>query len=110
MKNYDVSLSGVIINCTQSDSKKLLFEVAVLKVIKNNLVSSKWNFKIPPIVKFEVYYGNLTSEQIVYMTQKGTFAVFGITLGDEILVEEGAYVTSHHVQELGEFLTGLNVR
>ena len=107
MKNYDVSLKAVVTGCTKKDNDKLLFEVAVLSVTLDNKRDRRWNFRIPPIVRLEVYCGNLTADQYDYMSQKGTVAVFGITLGDEILVEEVAYVTPHQAKEIGAFMDAL---
>ena len=106
--NCDVSLKGVITNCTQPDNKKLSLEVAVINVNMHNRMGAKWFFRLPPIVKLDVYCGNLTPEQIAHMTQKGTVATFNITLGEEILVEEAAYVTPHSPHEIGEFIKELN--
>lgn len=108
MKNYDLSLKGVVTNCSQPDNKKLSFEVAVLDVTRDDRQGAKWNFRIPPIVRLEVYCGNLTPEQIAHITRKGTVAVFHITLGEEILVEETAYVTPHPSREIGEFIEALD--
>jgi hypothetical protein len=106
--NCDVSLKGVITNCTQPDNKKLSFEVAVMNVNMHNRRGAKWSFRLPPIVKLDVYCGNLTPAQIAHLTQKGTVALFYITLGDEILVEEAAYVAPHPAREIGEFIDDLN--
>lgn len=108
MNNCDVSLKGVITNCTQPDNKKLSFEVAVLNVALERQNGAKWSFRIPPIVKLEVYCGNLTPAQIAHMTQKGTVAVFHIIVGEEILVEEVAYVTLHPCEKIEDFIEDLN--
>ncbi len=105
--NCDVSLKGVITNCTQSDSKKLSFEVAVLKVDMKNRKGAKWFFHLPPIVRLDVYCGNLTPAQIAHLTQKGTVAVFHITTGKEILVEETVYVTPHPAYDIREFIDSI---
>ena len=44
MNDYDVSLKGVITNCTQPDNKKLSFEVAVLNVAFEKQSGAKWSF------------------------------------------------------------------
>ena len=107
MNNYDISLKGVITNCTQPDKQKMSFEVAVLKVEMMNRRGAKQIFSLPPIVRLEVYCGNLTPTQIAHMTQKGTAAVFHITLGDEILVEETVYVTPHPAYDIREFVDSI---
>lgn len=104
MKNYDVSMKAMVIACTQKDNEKLLLEVAVLNVTMDNDSDSQCNFGVPPIVNMEVYCGNLTAKQYIIMLQKGTVAVFGISLGEEILVEEVACVIPHPAKEIGAFL------
>ena len=107
MNNFDVSLKGVITNCSQPDMRKLSFEVAVLNADMKNRKGAKWFFPLPPIVRLEVYCGNLTPAQIAHLTQKGTVAVFHVTIGEEILVEEAAYVTPHPAYDIREFIDSL---
>lgn len=109
MKNYDVSLRGIVVDSAANYGNVMFVKIAVLSATMHNQKGRKWNFSTrPSVVNVKIYPGNLTPELLNNLSQIGTETLLRITLGDEILVEEAAYANPHPIRGLDEFIGALN--
>ena len=109
MKNYDVSLRGIVVDSAANYGNVMFVKIAVLSATMHNKKGKEWNFSNrPSVVNVKIYPGNLTPEQVCNLSQIGTETLLRITLGEEILVEEAAYAHPHPVRGMDEFIKALN--
>lgn len=103
MRNYDVSLKGIVIGHSQSEDGKFVFEVVVMSAIQHNRVAKR-TFEHPSIVKIGVYPGNITTTQVEILKQKAAVATFNMTIVPELLVEDVVCGNPLSERELAEFI------
>lgn len=102
--NSDFSLRGIVVGSTTGDDKKMCLKVVVLAVTLRNQRGTEWSYPHPSVVNIKVYPGNLTPDQVKHLSEVGTEALFMVSRGSELLVEDIAYATPHPVREFDEFV------
>lgn len=103
MKNFDLSLRGIVIGRSSTEDGKLVYKVLVTSAIQHNRAANR-TFDRFSIVKVWVYPGNLTKEQIDFLKKEGAEATFNLTTKPEILVEDVTCNSLRPVRNLEEYV------
>lgn len=103
-KVYDLSLTGTVVEHSQSDDGMFVFEVLVTCAVLHNQAATR-TFRRPSIVRIKVHPGNLVANQLDLLKKKGAEATFNYTIRPEILVEDVLCGTQRPVREQEEFIS-----
>ena len=104
MKKYDLSLTGTVVDHSQSPDGMFVFDVLVTCAVQHNCSATR-TFRRPSIVKIKVYPGNLVANQLEVLKTKGAEATFNFTVNPEILVEDVYCGFQRPVRDQNEFIS-----